>query len=148
VTKVSAYVGSSLSLSYGIGVIAHFYEDDKQQTHSSRLVYAKINGKEYGTFLAIAPTAPANPSQFELLQNYPNPFNPSTIIRYALPERSHVILSVFNTLGQQVATLMNGSQNAGYHEVKFDGTGFASGVYYYQLQAGDFMQSRRLVLLK
>lgn len=88
------------------------------------------------------------PAQFTLDQNYPNPFNPSTTIRYALPERSQVLLSVFNTLGQQVATLVEGEQEVGYHEVKFGGSGLSSGVYFYRLQAGELVQTRKLLLTK
>jgi hypothetical protein len=83
-----------------------------------------------------------------LYQNYPNPFNPSTTIRYGLPSRSHVTLTVFNTLGQQVATLVQGEQEAGYHEAVFDASGLASGVYLYRLQAGDFVASRKLILVR
>jgi len=90
----------------------------------------------------------ALPTSFALHQNYPNPFNPSTTIRYALPQRSYVTLTVFNTLGEQVATFVQGEQEAGYHEVQFDGSGLASGVYLYRLQAGDFVQSLRLTLLR
>jgi hypothetical protein len=85
------------------------------------------------------------PEQFSLSQNYPNPFNPSTTIRYALPQRSQVILTVFNTLGQQIALLQNGEQEAGYHEVKFDGNGLSSGVYLCRFQAGEFVQTSRLL---
>lgn len=96
------------------------------------------------------------PGTISLSQNYPNPFNPSTTIRYGLPNRSHVSLTVFNTLGQQVALLQNGEQEAGYHEVKFDGNGLSSGVYFYMVRAGDpslrsgrvFVQTRRLMLLR
>ena len=88
------------------------------------------------------------PHEFLLQQNYPNPFNPSTTIRYGLPSRSHVTLAVFNTLGQQVATLVQGEQEAGYHDVHFDASGLASGVYLYRLQAGDFVQSLKLTLLR
>jgi photosystem II stability/assembly factor-like uncharacterized protein len=93
------------------------------------------------------PGAPI-PYSYAVEQNYPNPFNPSTTIRYALPRRSHVLLTVFNTLGQQVAVLQNGEQAAGYHDVRFDGSGLASGVYFYRLQAGDFAQTRKLLILK
>jgi hypothetical protein len=85
---------------------------------------------------------------FQLAQNYPNPFNPSTTIRYALPQRSHVTLTVFNTLGQQVATLVNETQGAGYHDVRFDGSGLASGVYFYRLSAGPYVAAKELLLLK
>jgi hypothetical protein len=88
------------------------------------------------------------PTLSTLEQNYPNPFNPSTTIRYGLPVRSHVTLTVFNTLGQQVATLVNGEIEAGFHEAVFDASGLASGVYLYRLQAGDFVQIRRLVLVR
>ncbi len=88
------------------------------------------------------------PIEYALQQNYPNPFNPSTTIRYGLPNRSHVTLTVFNTLGQQTAILQNGEQEAGYHEVQFDGKNLSSGVYFYRIQAGDFMATRRLLLLR
>jgi hypothetical protein len=83
-----------------------------------------------------------------LRQNYPNPFNPSTTIRYGLPHRSTVQLTVFNTLGQQVATLVQGEQEAGYHEVRFDASGLSSGVYFYRLSAGTYVETRKLLLLK
>ncbi len=88
------------------------------------------------------------PNTVALEQNYPNPFNPSTTIRYGLPNRSSVILTVFNTLGQQVATLVQGEQEAGYHEVKFDGSGLSSGVYFYRLRAGSFVQTRKLAIVR
>jgi hypothetical protein len=88
------------------------------------------------------------PERFSLMQNYPNPFNPSTTIRYALSSRSLVTLSVFNTLGQQVAPLVNETQDAGYHEVKFDGSNMASGMYFYRIQAGSFVQTKKLLLLR
>jgi len=88
------------------------------------------------------------PASFALQQNYPNPFNPSTVIRYGLPNRTHVSLAVFNTLGQQVALLQNGEQEAGYQEVKFDGSPLSSGVYFYRIEAGSFVQTRKLLLLK
>jgi predicted GH43/DUF377 family glycosyl hydrolase len=85
---------------------------------------------------------------YSLEQNYPNPFNPSTIIRYGLPRASVTRLSVFNTLGQEVALLVDSFQDAGVHEVRFDARGLASGVYVYRLSAGGFVQSRRLLLLR
>jgi hypothetical protein len=88
------------------------------------------------------------PKEFALQQNYPNPFNPSTTIRYGLPNRSQVTLAVFNTLGQQVAQLVNGEQEAGYHEVTFDGSRLASGVYLYRMQAGSYVETRKLLLVR
>ena len=93
-------------------------------------------------------TNAAVPTEYSLGQNYPNPFNPSTTIRFGLPMRSQVTLTVFSTLGQQVAVLSHGEKEAGYHEVRFDGAGLSSGVYFYRLQGGAFVQTKRLLLLK
>jgi hypothetical protein len=90
----------------------------------------------------------ALPREFALLQNYPNPFNPSTTIRYALPHASFVTLTVYNTLGQQVAQVVNEQQQAGYHDVVFHGDRLASGVYFYRLDAGSFTSVKKLILLK
>lgn len=87
------------------------------------------------------------PSMYALEQNYPNPFNPSTTIRYGLPVRAQVVLTVFNILGQLVATLVQGEEDAGYHEVRFEATGLSSGVYFYQLKAGEFVQTKKLLLI-
>ncbi|HTS00230.1 MAG TPA: 5'-nucleotidase C-terminal domain-containing protein [Bacteroidota bacterium] len=91
---------------------------------------------------------PAAVTAYELGQNYPNPFNPSTTISYALPVRSQVSLSVFNALGQVARVLVSGMEEAGVHEVRFDGTGLASGIYFYRLQAGSYVETRKLTLLK
>jgi len=88
------------------------------------------------------------PTSFELCQNYPNPFNPTTTIRYVLPCRSSVHLAVYNALGDKVAELVNREMEPGSHEVQFDGAKFASGVYFYRVQAGGFVQSRKLILQK
>jgi hypothetical protein len=88
------------------------------------------------------------PATFLLAQNYPNPFNPSTTIRYGLPQRSQVVLVVYNALGQEVATLARGEQEAGYHEVRFDASNLSSGVYFYRLTAGNVVQTRKLLLLR
>ena len=88
------------------------------------------------------------PSQFELGQNYPNPFNPATVISYALPAALNVNLSVFNVLGEVVAVLVDGRQSAGYHQAAFEGAGLASGVYFYRLKAGDYVSTKRLLLVR
>lgn len=90
----------------------------------------------------------ALPTDYALDQNYPNPFNPSTVIRYALLTLSHVTLTVYSTLGQIVCELVNADMNAGYHEVRFNATGLASGVYYYRLQAGAFVSTKKMFVLK
>jgi predicted GH43/DUF377 family glycosyl hydrolase len=88
------------------------------------------------------------PRQYALQQNYPNPFNPTTGIRYQVSGVSEVKLAVYDLLGREVAVLVNERKPAGIYEVKFDGTGFASGVYLYKLTAGTYVQTRRMILLK
>jgi hypothetical protein len=94
------------------------------------------------------PTAAEIPAEFALRQNYPNPFNPGTMITYALPVEMEVQLRVYDLLGRELAMLADERMPAGIHSVRFDGAGLASGVYVYRLTAGDFIQSRRMMLLK
>ncbi len=85
---------------------------------------------------------------FTLAQNYPNPFNPSTQIQFALPNASHAKLEIYNGLGERIATLVDEPRPAGYYSEQFDATGLASGLYFYRVQAGDFVATKKLLLLK
>ncbi len=88
------------------------------------------------------------PQGFLLNQNYPNPFNPSTTIRFSLPQRSYATLTVYDVLGREVATLVNREIDAGEHSVAFDATNLSSGVYVYQLSAGGFIQTKKMLVAK
>jgi hypothetical protein len=94
-----------------------------------------------------------SPHAFNLYNNYPNPFNPVTTFRYDLPENSHVTITIYDMLGRQVKTLINQTQDAGYKSVIWDTTNdygrpVSAGVYLYQIQAGEYMQTKKMVLLK
>ena len=91
---------------------------------------------------------PGIPIRFALEQSYPNPFNPTTTIRFDVPHLSRVRLTVYDVLGRSVATLVDGQLAAGNHETIFDGSGLVSGTYFYILRAGDFSETRSLVLVK
>ena len=88
------------------------------------------------------------PLQYTLMQNYPNPFNPATTISFRLEHQSEIDLSVYNTRGQKLVTLVNGSMLPGLHSLKFEGQHFASGIYFYRLHAGDFIEIKKMLLIK
>jgi hypothetical protein len=88
------------------------------------------------------------PGAFSLAQNFPNPFNPVTTIRYGLPSKSYVELAVYNVLGERVALLVQGVQEGGFHEARFDGSALSSGVYFYRLQSAGFVETKKLSLLR
>jgi hypothetical protein len=88
------------------------------------------------------------PDEFALLQNYPNPFNPSTTISYNLPKQAMVEISVFNALGEKVATLVNELKEAGRYNVELNAAGYSSGIYFYQIKANDFVSVKKMILMK
>jgi photosystem II stability/assembly factor-like uncharacterized protein len=88
------------------------------------------------------------PANFSLEQNYPNPFNPSTVISYRLPGNSFVTLKIFDALGREIQTLVNGMQNYGDHSVVFNTGNLSSGIYFYRIQAGTYSETKKLVLLR
>jgi hypothetical protein len=89
----------------------------------------------------------AIPKVYTLMQNYPNPFNPTTTIRYDLPKSANVSLKVYNILGQLVATLVDERKEAGHYQVRWNAN-VASGIYFYRLQAEEFVQTKKMILLK
>ncbi|NMB81045.1 MAG: T9SS type A sorting domain-containing protein [Ignavibacteria bacterium] len=88
------------------------------------------------------------PFELILYQNYPNPFNPTTTISFSVPNSQFVMLKVYDILGREISTLVNEEKQPGNYEVKFDGNNLASGIYYYQIRAGQFVDTKKLVLLK
>jgi hypothetical protein len=88
------------------------------------------------------------PVSYSLKQNYPNPFNPTTKIVYSIPKESKVTLKIFNILGQQVKTLVNQSQSQGTYTVTFDAASLPSGIYIYSIQAGNYNDVKKMILLK
>jgi hypothetical protein len=107
-----------------------------------------LEGPEYDEGVSTEDELADLPERYLLEQNYPNPFNPVTMIRYELPESAQVRLDVFTITGQRVATLVNERQSAGAHYVPFDASALSSGVYIYRLQAGNYISSRQMTLVK
>ncbi len=88
------------------------------------------------------------PSAYYISQNYPNPFNPTTTIKFDLPKDGLITLEVYDILGRKITTLVNEHRNAGRYEQTFDASSLVSGVYVYKLHAGEFVSSKKMILLK
>ncbi len=139
--RVAAYFADTLNLAYQISSAAYTGGDQGQPAGDLRwwhLTPVSVEG----------PGEPVIPDEFTLNQNYPNPFNPATTIRFDLPQSGNVVLSVFNLLGQEVATLVNARMNAGKHVVSFDASRLTSGVYFYTLSSGNFVATKKMILMK
>lgn len=126
------------------------YSDILNDNFSTKLLYrlkqVDFDGSEhYSNEIAIDISIP---TKFTLKQNYPNPFNPITIINYQLSSKSSVTLKVFDILGNEVETLIQEEKDAGYYQVSFDASSLSSGIYFYMLKADNFVQTRKMILLK
>jgi hypothetical protein len=106
------------------------------------------NGLQKSSLAATAEQTPELPREFTLSQNYPNPFNPTTTIKYDLPIDAHVTLKLYDVLGREVLTLVNEQAKAGYHSTTLDASRLSSGVYFYRIQAGQFSQTKKLILVR
>jgi hypothetical protein len=104
--------------------------------------------KENQVLIATTKIAVNIPKEFMLSQNYPNPFNPSTILEFGVPVDSKVKVEVFNILGQLIAVLVDEVRNAGYYKVTFGSSNMPSGVYFYRMSAGSFVQTKKMQLIK
>jgi hypothetical protein len=109
---------------------------------------AVLNVWEYDPLLVEVEQESTSPTEFNLYQNYPNPFNPSTTISYSIPKTNIVVLKVYDMLGSEVAVLVNKEQSQGSYKIEFDGTDLASGIYFYQIQTKDFVETKKMSLLK
>jgi hypothetical protein len=145
----AAILGTGRCLEFSSDLaVAHFHavQAGEAQVTLQSAVMRDAGNQDMGPALRSQPVA--LPAKFTLSQNYPNPFNPATLIEYTLPQESRVTLKVYNTLGQEIATLVDEVQPAGYRSVTWNGRDMASGVYFYRLQAGDFGDLKRMLLVK
>ncbi len=132
----------------------YFYTDDlKNVSYNGNIAY-RIKQVDYnGTYKysnEVAVQLNSNPVEYSLMQNYPNPFNPSTVIKYSVKENTHVILKIFDMLGREVSTLLDEEKSAGTYTINFDASraGLSSGTYFYTIKAGNFVQTKKMLLLK
>lgn len=129
------------------------------QTGTNKLLFQGVSGfgdnlyidsicKTHRTLTGTANNTEEIPTSYSLSQNYPNPFNPSTNISYGLPKAGLVKLVIFDVLGREIKTLVNGYKAAGMYEISFDASGISSGVYFYKVESGDFSSIKKMVLIK
>ena len=104
--------------------------------------------KQATTLNGIIPIGKQVPGKFSLYQNFPNPFNPTTSIKFDIPKESIVKITIFDALGRETAVPVNESLKAGSYSVDFDASRLASGIYYYKIEAGNYIESKKMVLLK
>jgi hypothetical protein len=137
---------------YGTTTQTHSYSfsDDLNSITSSKVFYRLKQIDFNGSFTFSDAISVTNiiVSLFELEQNYPNPFNPSTSIQYTLGSKQFVSLKVYNVVGKEVAALVNEEKETGYHSIIFNANDFPSGVYYYKISAGSFIQTKKMLLIK
>jgi hypothetical protein len=126
-------VDSLLDCSWGLG-----------STRSDMGAYAGGDSAAVG----IGQDTPTMPGRFSLFPNYPNPFNPATTIRYELPQFAEVTVEIYDILGRKVATLVSGPQQPGPHRVVWDGGEYPSGIYFYRLKTNDFVETKKMLLIK
>jgi hypothetical protein len=88
------------------------------------------------------------PTVYKLEQNYPNPFNPATIIKFGIPETGNVLLKIYDILGCEVLTLVNGEMNAGWYKISFDASHYSTGIYIYRMEAGTYISTKKMLLVK
>ncbi|MBK8549932.1 MAG: T9SS type A sorting domain-containing protein [Ignavibacteria bacterium] len=124
-TKISAYVGTFI-----------------QEITTSATHFVDTNT------ISISQISGLVPDEYKIFQNYPNPFNPATVIRYSIVENGFTSLKIYNSIGKEVETLVNQKQNAGTYEFKWDASKYSSGIYFYRLQSQDYIETKKMMLLK
>jgi hypothetical protein len=129
---------------------SYSFSDDLNSISSSKIFYRLKQIDFNGSFTFSDEISVTNMivSLFELEQNYPNPFNPSTSIQYTLGSKQFVSLKVYNVVGKEVAALVNEEKETGYHSIIFNANDFPSGVYFYKISAGSFIQTKKMLLIK
>jgi len=146
VATVLSNVKSRIDTSLQLGPGSYFLEFDGQADKLS-WYYPYAFNLQFTPTTGIDNADNVLPTGFVLEQNYPNPFNPSTTIKYQIPKQSHVSLRVFNALGQEVAVLVDGEKEAGFYQARWDAA-LPSGVYFYRLQAADYLETKKMILLR
>jgi hypothetical protein len=149
------YIGSGTTNSNGVASVQYPLGWEDQYNSISVSFTGDVNyspksgiGKFTITVVGVEKNQMDIPTKFDLLQNYPNPFNPTTTINYQLPQDGFVTIKVFDILGKEVATLVDENKQAGYYSANFDAGKLTSGIYFYTIRVNNYIESKKMMLLK
>ncbi len=144
--------GQGMHYEYGTISPIRIIEDPNGKLYylikAGQQTYALYEMENFNSIVSVKKDKPDTPGKFLISQNYPNPFNPSTIIEYSIPRAAHVKLILYDALGRIIKTLVDSQKPGGNYSVNFDGSNLPSGVYFYQIRAGVFTATRKMLLLK
>ena len=135
----------SFSNKYGLLGESSYYFGERDYSQLSGCI---IGDSTYGTILSVDQSVPKSVKGYALYQNYPNPFNPVTSINYTIPNSDFVSIEVYDVLGNKIETLVNEYKTAGNYQAEFNGSNISSGVYFCRMQDGDFVKTRKMILLR
>lgn len=141
---------TKVTLSDKFGPISSSYYDDPPPpwpNYTYNLIGCEINGIKYGDIVSVKHEKEI-PGKIVLFQNYPNPFNPSTTISYQIPKASNVTITIFDCLGREIKILVDEFKQQGFYSKNFDALYLASGIYFYQLRAGEFISTKKMIVLR
>jgi Secretion system C-terminal sorting domain len=144
----STLTDTKLALYKGLGADSTYYWRVTAFNNAGNQSVASVDSFKTSIATGIEDLTNTIPSVYKIYQNYPNPFNPTTTIKYSVPNSSFVTIKVYDILGRMVKSLVNEQKVAGNYSVQFNGSNFASGIYFYRMQAGDFVQTKKLILMK
>jgi hypothetical protein len=123
--------------------------DGSNGMHNSKFAFDVLTQTQNALgFVSVEENPSSAINAYSLLQNYPNPFNPATVINFTLPEQTNVKVIIYDALGNQVEVIADGVKSAGSHSIKWNATNYSSGIYFYKLETGKFVQVRKMILMK
>ncbi len=145
---IQSYNGPANGNDYGHFIAIDNYRNIFVSGSSGGVIGTDIATIKYSQLVGINPVSNEIPAEYKLLQNYPNPFNPMTNVKFQMPNTAFVKLIVFDILGREVSALVNEQLNAGTYEVQWDASAYPSGIYFYKLTAGEFTETKKMILIK
>ncbi len=138
---ISNNINESILCSVAESFIGSSVNPDYQQRSGFWYIYQEVTGTDISDDDLL-------PAEFKLEQNYPNPFNPSTTIQFAVPERSKVLIKIYDILGSEVITLVDEEMEAGWHKKNFDASSLSSGIYLFRMDAGSYVNTKKMILIR